>query len=1196
MILGNVSSALLHLDYICGLEADILGMSETRLTAYGQTEAKHAFDESDWSLTCGSPQLHRRGDESRRNDAIPGGVGIATKRHIPSGPWQFVSDRWTEELSRRAVGVTVTSTCGNEPFKILQLYGYSNATSDPARLASNELSLELAFSEANACGDTPVIIIGDFNVEPQMSATIWHQLCTGAWVDVAQAFAEASGVEPQATYHGPRGASSRIDLCLINQAAAERVEHFEVLNDELCPIPNHRLQKVTFRTGGAKQRALRTRKLPSLPTRDPLSAEDHQALLESVLADRAGLYWEALANEDLEDAWARWSALAEDFLLQAAAIGSGDSSWATDSAHRGRGLCTHPTMKEVSRPRKYATSGDLMPPVQTGVLKCLRLSSESVALYRLPPSPGRVDQIDQLWAKCKAEGLKLYRTDLAHFWTNEVANMEVAISLKVRLTRLASALATQARRKRLAANDKQRKEELKESPSNAYKTLKADATPPLSILRRPDGTYTGNVREMDSILREAWAPIFQKHPSLEEAPSIAPFMAQYGHLITKHPQVLTPLGVEQIRRALNKMKDTGSAGLDGWCPKDLKALPEGILVLLVPFFALVEDLGQWPEALCWAAVTLIPKGEGAEPLSQRPLSVMPVLYRVWASARTRESIEWQERWVRSGQHGCRAKHGTTNALLEISLRLEEAMLSEEPLYGAALDFAKCFDYLPVAITLRTLEELGMSERILEPLSCMYANLQRRFKIRGYLGEPFRASNGVMQGDPLSVILLNALFSVLLTALSEAAPDLDDQSYVDDITLMSKKKDSVGAAFEALKPFLDLTGQRLNATKTYVFAIGGDIDVQWEGTPLPATPVLKTSGLRFYFGDGDVTYKYESEELQKVKATLQRIKSTKLPFWGRALTTGGLALSKVVYGSEVRTLLPEQERALRAETAACLWAKQGRHRSPGVIFTLLTKGHVCDPVQATLTSRVFRWAKAVRTQPQLGTVAWDMRENYGLNGISSTSGPVGALISACRRLKVAWTSSTTFSFPHGLGDFDVLECNWGGFGHALRESARRMVWAQTRTDHSRTRLGIQSLGALSDLGAPSGVDREKTLELYASQGMSEVDRGTLRLILAQGVWTNQVRAKLPESECVSPICPYCDKGQVEDLEHLWFHCEAWRESRDAVWPEGLPDFEGWPKCTTRCGILNLGDDIPVAKLQLMMMSVYAQRLSFEGDYG
>ena len=81
--------------------------------------------------------------------------------------------------------------------------------------------------------------------------------------------------------------------------------------------------------------------------------------------------------------------------------------------------------------------------------------------------------------------------------------------------------------------------------------------------------------------------------------------------------------------------------------------------------------------------------------------------------------------------------------------MEAAFLNGEQLVGVAVDFAKAFDNIPIAVALALLKKLGASDLMLNPLISMYAVLKRRFKIKGYLREVFRATNGIMQGCPFS---------------------------------------------------------------------------------------------------------------------------------------------------------------------------------------------------------------------------------------------------------------------------------------------------------------------------------------------------------------------------------------------------------------------------------------------------------------
>eukprot|EP00973_Karenia_brevis_P057067 7939634-Karenia_brevis.AAC.1 len=89
-----------------------------------------------------------------------------------------------------------------------------------------------------------------------------------------------------------------------------------------------------------------------------------------------------------------------------------------------------------------------------------------------------------------------------------------------------------------------------------------------------------------------------------------------------------------------------------------------------------------------------------DPEELRPISVMSVIYRLWAAVRLRDVIVWQELWVNKAQHGARPGHSTEDVSWTLALRVEHALLTGSPLYGVNLDYRKCFDSLPHAILLQ----------------------------------------------------------------------------------------------------------------------------------------------------------------------------------------------------------------------------------------------------------------------------------------------------------------------------------------------------------------------------------------------------------------------------------------------------------------------------------------------------------------
>ena len=72
--------------------------------------------------------------------------------------------------------------------------------------------------------------------------------------------------------------------------------------------------------------------------------------------------------------------------------------------------------------------------------------------------------------------------------------------------------------------------------------------------------------------------------------------------------------------------------MDVWSPNDFKALPREAYDDLAAVFAQVEAEGKWPAGLSGVIVALLPKKEDRGPLAQKPINLLPMVYRLWAAA------------------------------------------------------------------------------------------------------------------------------------------------------------------------------------------------------------------------------------------------------------------------------------------------------------------------------------------------------------------------------------------------------------------------------------------------------------------------------------------------------------------------------------------------------------------------------------
>ena len=102
----------------------------------------------------------------------------------------------------------------------------------------------------------------------------------------------------------------------------------------------------------------------------------------------------------------------------------------------------------------------------------------------------------------------------------------------------------------------------------------------------------------------------------------------------------------QVLADVVRRKGATAGSLDGWGWRELKVLPVAWFDELACILTEVEDTGVWPDGLLDACISMIPKTDGdATPLGQRRLNVLPVVYRIWASARLGHLEDWFWSWV-----------------------------------------------------------------------------------------------------------------------------------------------------------------------------------------------------------------------------------------------------------------------------------------------------------------------------------------------------------------------------------------------------------------------------------------------------------------------------------------------------------------------------------------------------------------------
>ena len=279
---------------------------------------------------------------------------------------------------------------------------------------------------------------------------------------------------------------------------------------------------------------------------------------------------------------------------------------------------------------------------------------------------------------------------------------------------------------------------------------------------------------IDAEIRKAWMPFFCRsgHPVVTPASS----------WILLVISCLKNLFWTFLELRGGTYRKSAAERLDGWAWNEIKARPlpwfSGLAILL----ELVETSGVWPQGLLGAYIAMIPKADGdSTNLGQRPLSVFPVVYRLWASLRLghlRESVEgWLPKSVFSLGNGLSSVESWFSTALDI-----EEVLSRtggDQLHVMVAYGIKSFHTVDRSILDCALGRLGLPDWFRRAYFSFHRDVRLRFKLASGLGESWCRDGGIPQGCPLSMVFIVALYVPWCRYL-ESLPDVKPQHYADNL--------------------------------------------------------------------------------------------------------------------------------------------------------------------------------------------------------------------------------------------------------------------------------------------------------------------------------------------------------------------------------------------------------------------------------
>ncbi|MEC8274236.1 MAG: reverse transcriptase domain-containing protein [Pseudomonadota bacterium] len=254
-----------------------------------------------------------------------------------------------------------------------------------------------------------------------------------------------------------------------------------------------------------------------------------------------------------------------------------------------------------------------------------------------------------------------------------------------------------------------------------------------------------------------------------------------------------PLTGALLRRQAAAM--TGrAAGEDGWRAEHMLLMPEGYWATLAEIWEGFLNGAPMPAALNQVRTVNIPKEEGG----LRPVSIAQLLWRIANSALLAQVAPWVEAWAPEALQGGLKGRSAEHIHAQLMEALDRARREGHPFSAVKQDLRKCFDSVRPEVAVHLLRRFGLPEALGRYILRFYEGQNRWMQAAGATAAaPLKPEISILQGCPLSCLLLAALMATWVRAVANAAPEVQAGIYVDDRFLSTDSEEPEGPLEQAV---------------------------------------------------------------------------------------------------------------------------------------------------------------------------------------------------------------------------------------------------------------------------------------------------------------------------------------------------------------------------------------------------------------
>ena len=310
----------------------------------------------------------------------------------------------------------------------------------------------------------------------------------------------------------------------------------------------------------------------------------------------------------------------------------------------------------------------------------------------------------------------------------------------------------------------------------------------------------------------------------------------------------------EIFKIINSLRNSKSLGPDGMPSCMVKSCLPDIASILLKIFNLSLATGHYPDA--WKISHIRPKfksGSKLDPSNYRPINITSILSRIMEKIVKKQMSNYflSQNIISPAQHGFLSNRSCSTCqadFLNHTISLRDKEYEVDILY---FDFSKAFDTVSHLKLIQKLENLGITDPLIQWISSFLSNRELIVEVDSVLSDPLPVTSGVIQGSVLGPLLFLIYINDITECILNGCPYL----YADDLKIVYKLKKStiledrsrIQDDLTRLENWCNTWAMKLNVDKCGIMHIGRNkinASLTLNGTALTTLTSVKDLGITY----------------------------------------------------------------------------------------------------------------------------------------------------------------------------------------------------------------------------------------------------------------------------------------------------------------------------------------------------------------